>query len=107
VRKIVGAAFREKKVQYALTGMSLAPGVSETNKFKVDSSIPEVTQLQGTIQDAFRRFGGGVQLATYSLQADAIRTVSVVSPKADSTGSTAEKKPATDDGSKKPAAENR
>jgi len=104
VRSIVGNKLRAMKVQYTLTGMSKAPGVTKNTIFKVDSSFPEVSQLQKAIQDAFAA-DGRLKLATYSLKAGTLRTVTVEQPKPSASVSGGAAKPSSPESERKKAAE--
>ena len=82
VREILDRKFGEIKEQYTLTGMSRAVGRTASKIYKVDSSLPEVEQLEKTIEEAFQNSDGKARLATYSLERGAMRRVEVAAPAA-------------------------
>ena len=79
VRRIVGGKLRAMKVQYTLTSMGSTPGATKNTIFKVDSSLPEVSQLQAAIEEAFAA-SPTLKLATYSLKAGTPRLVPTERP---------------------------
>lgn len=80
VRDILERKFKEIDEQYTLTGMSRATGRTANQIYKVDSSLPEVEQLERTIREAFQQAGGTVRLATYSLERGPVRRLTETSP---------------------------
>ena len=95
MRAILDKKFRAAKVQYTLTGMSSIAGRTTNSIFKIDTSIPEVEQLEATIQQAFAESAGKIQLATYSLERGAMRRMGPPSPPAAAAKPAAESPPPT------------
>ncbi len=80
VRGVLDTKFREINAQYTLTGMSKVGAGSASTIFKVDSSIEQVEDLQKAVEDACRKSGGKVSLATYSLKRGPLRHVTAAAP---------------------------
>jgi SecD/SecF fusion protein len=67
VRKLFDQQFAALKIPFTLTGMSLVPGQTMNNMFKVDAKVEQVEQLEKILQETFAQAGGGIKLATYSM----------------------------------------
>jgi SecD/SecF fusion protein len=82
VRQTLAKKFRAINEQFSLTGMATVGGSTANQIFKVDSSIPQVEDLERAILEAAQQSGGQVQLAMYSLERGPLRRVSVAAPAA-------------------------
>lgn len=74
VRAIVGKAFDRRNIPYTLTGMSTAPGQTQSTTFKIDAKIKDVEELEKIIKETFRESRGTIKLATYTLSYGPLRT---------------------------------
>ena len=81
VRKPLDAEFKDNGYDFTLTAMNAAGG-SQNNIFKVDSSIPEVSDLQSAIERAVES-SGSLDLARYSLEYFDLKTVVETAPAED------------------------
>jgi SecD/SecF fusion protein len=77
VRKLLDGKFQQMNIPYTLTGMSMTPGQTMNNMFKVDAKLEAVEELQKFLHDAFQQSGGALKLATYSLKYSDLRETSV------------------------------
>jgi SecD/SecF fusion protein len=93
VRNLLEKPFASLNTPFTLTGMSMVPGQTLNNMFKVDAKVDRVEQLEEILQSAFQQASGGTKLATYSLDYSDLReTVLTTTSAASATSATTKDK---------------